>query len=84
MSRDTRKKKLADLLAGVNALKEQLDALRPLTGREILQALDTEYTYDGNGRTARLIMNLALLQLGYPSPIFQGKARVGQPTMMRL
>lgn len=48
MSRDNRKKELTDLLDEVDALKEQLNAVRPLAGREILQALDTEYTYDSN------------------------------------
>lgn len=36
------------LLAEIDALKAQLDALRPLENASILQALDTEYTYESN------------------------------------
>ena len=32
----------------VDVLKHKLDAARPLAGREILEAVDTEYTYDSN------------------------------------
>lgn len=48
MSRDTRNKELINLLNKIDALKQQLDAVRPLAGKRILQAVDTEYTYDSN------------------------------------
>ena len=48
MSRDTRNKELINLLNKIDALKQQLDAVRPLAGKKILQAVDTEYTYDSN------------------------------------
>lgn len=62
---------LETLLAQLDRLKARLDARRPLELSGILHALDIEYTYDsnrieGNGRTARLVMNLILLQHGYP------------------
>jgi Fic family protein len=41
-------KALDSLLKAIDALKRKLDAARPLAGREILQAIDTEYTYDSN------------------------------------
>ncbi len=48
MSRNEQMKVLERLLQDIDALKQQLDAIRPLAGRNTLQAVDTEYTYDSN------------------------------------
>ncbi|MGB5687556.1 MAG: Fic family protein, partial [Candidatus Electrothrix sp.] len=48
MSEKKQDKALGSLLKAIDALKHKLDAVRPLAGREILQAVDTEYTYDSN------------------------------------
>jgi len=39
---------LDSLLKAVDVLKHKLDAARPLAGKKILEAVDTEYTYDNN------------------------------------
>lgn len=40
--------KLTDILAEVDRLKSELDALRPLDNERIRQAFDLEYTYESN------------------------------------
>ena len=62
-------------------MKAELDRRRPLTSGELKRLHDefiVEFTYntnaiegihpfvDGNGRTGRLILNLMLMQAGYP------------------
>lgn len=48
MSGKQQDKALGNLLQDIDALKRRLDAVRPLAGEKILQAVDTEYTYDSN------------------------------------
>lgn len=48
MNEKKQDKALDSLLKTIDALKQKLDAARPLAGRKILAAVDTEYTYDSN------------------------------------
>ncbi len=48
MSRNEQTTMLESLLQDIDAFKQQLDAVRPLAGKKILQAVDIEYTYDSN------------------------------------
>lgn len=53
-----------ELLKQIDSKKKKLDSFRPLS---------SELITDGNGRTARLLMNLILLHYGFPSAIIKVK-----------
>ena len=48
MNRNEQTTMLESLLQDIDAFKQQLDAVRPLAGKKILQAVDIEYTYESN------------------------------------
>lgn len=56
-----------ELLKQIDSKKKKLDSFRPLS---------SELITDGNGRTARLLMNLILLHYGFPPAIIKVKDRV--------
>ena len=66
--------KMGELLSWYNASKEQLQPV------ELAALFHFKYAYihpfiDGNGRTARLLMNLILLRNGYPMAIIKNEDR---------
>lgn len=66
--------KMGELLSWYNASKEQLQPV------ELAALFHFKYVYihpfiDGNGRTARLLMNLILLRNGYPMAIIKNEDR---------
>ncbi|MDA3733232.1 Fic family protein [Niameybacter massiliensis] len=66
--------KMDELLSWYNASKEQLQPI------ELAALFHFKYVYihpfiDGNGRTARLLMNLILLRNGYPMAIIKNEDR---------
>ena len=56
-----------ELLKQIDSKKKKLDSFRPLS---------SELITDGNGRAARLLMNLILLHYGFPPAIIKVKDRV--------
>jgi Fic family protein len=67
-------KLMEDLFAWYESQKDQLHPI--LLGAELhLQLLTTHPFIDGNGRTARLMLNLFLLRYGYPIAILKGDSQ---------
>ncbi len=77
------KNTMNNLIKRLEEKKQKLDVLRPLPPA-FLQSLDhwfiIELSYnpnaiDGNGRTARLLMNLLLIRTGYPPAVIENAKR---------
>lgn len=69
--------KVPELMQGlIHWYNENKEKLHPITlSAEMHERLVTIHPYtDGNGRTSRLLMNLILLQHGYPIAILKGDA----------
>jgi Fic family protein len=67
-------KQMEDLFAWYESQKDQLHPI--LLGAELhLQLLTIHPFIDGNGRTARLMLNLFLLRYGYPIAILKGDSQ---------
>ncbi|MYM21849.1 cell filamentation protein Fic [Duganella sp. FT135W] len=62
-------------LSELDQLKQRLDALRPLP-REHFKPIKIHPVADGNGRTAPLLLNLALLKAGYPPIVLPVERRL--------
>ena len=63
----------------LDELKDKLNLLRQNHSDKVAKAFEIEYTYEsnrieGNGRTARLLMNLILSQNVFPISILKGDA----------
>ncbi len=59
---------LIELMKQIDSKKAILDRKRPFSHEQLVRI---NPFIDGNGRTARLLMNLILLQNGYPTAIIR-------------